>query len=314
MILSLDSDFLGSETNSLTNAKQFSTRRDVEQGKLNRLYQLESTYTITGASADHRFQLSNEEIKIFCLFILYELYRLGIERIDSIFYKDLKKIYSIYRNKVKNKPAFQNLALIVSDLIKYGENTVIVAGSQQPSEIHALVSFINQRLKSACVKYVEPPFKHDILSETSCQSIANLASDIKKGEIDVLITLDSNPLHESPNDLEFEKMIEKIDLVSFSSMPNDTTAKAKWILPKAHYLESWADVLSIQGVSSIVQPVIMPLYQESKSEIEFLRLLLNQEDSLTDLQYVKFNSKLSDKQWKKALHNGVIKTNFTKDH
>ena len=318
LILSFDSDFLGSDSHSLANTKDFSSRRDVEKGKLNRLYQLESTYSITGAAADHRFQLKREEIKIFCLFVLYELYRFGIQRIDSIFYKDLKKIYNLYKSKFQDKLAFKNLSFIVSDLIKHGDKTVLVAGSHQPVEVHAIAAFINQRLKSTCVQYVKSPFKDEMLSKTSRESISGLAEDIKKGEVDVLITLDSNPLHDAPSDLEFEKLFEKIDVVSFGSLPNDTTAKANWVLPKSHYLESWSDCLSSRGVSSIVQPVIMPLYQESKSEIDFLSLLMDSDSILnsssvtTDLQYVKSNSKLTDTQWKKSLHNGIIKKGLQK--
>src|SRR6185369_17053472 len=61
-IVSLDADFLQAESGSLYFAREFSKGRRVtntEDAKdMNRLYVVESGFTITGSMADHRLRLS----------------------------------------------------------------------------------------------------------------------------------------------------------------------------------------------------------------------------------------------------------------
>jgi Fe-S-cluster-containing dehydrogenase component len=62
-ILSLEADFLFGTPGSLRYARDFSTRRRAETDGMNRLYVLESTMSLTGASADHRLPLRAAEIE-----------------------------------------------------------------------------------------------------------------------------------------------------------------------------------------------------------------------------------------------------------
>ncbi len=57
VIVALDCDFLGTEPAQIKYARDFASRRR-DAAKLNRLYVAESTPTITGARADHRFPLA----------------------------------------------------------------------------------------------------------------------------------------------------------------------------------------------------------------------------------------------------------------
>ena len=63
-ILSLDADFLSALPGNLRYARDFAARRRITEGKkeMSRLYAIESTPTITGASADHRFSVRPTEI------------------------------------------------------------------------------------------------------------------------------------------------------------------------------------------------------------------------------------------------------------
>jgi MoCo/4Fe-4S cofactor protein with predicted Tat translocation signal len=67
VIVSLDSDFLGLDTSTVLPIKQFSKRRRVsnEADTMNRLYMVESQYSITGAMADHRKRMRTADIPEF---------------------------------------------------------------------------------------------------------------------------------------------------------------------------------------------------------------------------------------------------------
>src|SRR5688572_15485127 len=68
VIVSLDSDFLASGPTSLQDARAFSLRRDASGAagaEMNRLYVLETMYTLTGAAADHRMASGPAEVEHF---------------------------------------------------------------------------------------------------------------------------------------------------------------------------------------------------------------------------------------------------------
>src|SRR5258706_7837426 len=73
VILSLDSDFLGSGPGHIRYAREFSRRRKLDQffegerkgPEMNRLYVVEPTPSVTGATADHRLPLRASEVAVF---------------------------------------------------------------------------------------------------------------------------------------------------------------------------------------------------------------------------------------------------------
>src|SRR5437879_11697925 len=67
VILSLDSDFLGSGPGHIRYAREFSHRRKLNgvTDKMNRLYVVEPTPSVTGATADHRLPLRASEVELF---------------------------------------------------------------------------------------------------------------------------------------------------------------------------------------------------------------------------------------------------------
>ena len=74
MILSLDSDFLFSGPAALRYARDFSNKRRVSGGEksTNRLYAAESTPTITGSMADHRWALAPRALEAFALALAHD--------------------------------------------------------------------------------------------------------------------------------------------------------------------------------------------------------------------------------------------------
>ena len=57
VILSLDADFLGGEDDCHNHIRKFAAGRKAGEG-MNRLYVIESLFTLTGANADHRLRVA----------------------------------------------------------------------------------------------------------------------------------------------------------------------------------------------------------------------------------------------------------------
>src|SRR5690606_27573030 len=97
--------------------------------------------------------------------------------------------------------------------------------------------------------------------------------------------------------------------IHLSEYKDETSALATWHLPKAHYLEAWGDALAWDGSYTIVQPLIEPLHG-GRSTIEVLSILAGEKTDGQSLVRATFagahgGALLSDKKWRKALHDGV---------
>ncbi len=144
------------------------------------------------------------------------------------------------------------------------------------------------------------------------ESLKELAADIQAGKVDLLIILGGNPAYDAPADLNFTELLKsnKVPLRVHHGLYNNETAElCHWHINQAHELESWGDARAYDGTTSIIQPLIAPLYN-GKSAIEFVALLNGQVEAngynLVRSYWQKQHSGDFDTFWRKSLHDGWI--------
>ncbi|MEK7444077.1 MAG: molybdopterin dinucleotide binding domain-containing protein [candidate division NC10 bacterium] len=92
-----------------------------------------------------------------------------------------------------------------------------------------------------------------------------LTQAMAKGEIEVLVLGDVNPVYGMPAKSGFAEALAKVPLVvSLASRPTETTAKAHVVLPVLHWLESWGDYAAEEGVVGLMQPTMGPVEIDGK--------------------------------------------------
>ena len=82
-ILALDSDFLGTDADSVFHSRAFAAKRN-DAAHMNRLYVVESTYTVTGTMADHRLRVPASQISDYLLAIARELHTVHAAKYKAI--------------------------------------------------------------------------------------------------------------------------------------------------------------------------------------------------------------------------------------
>ncbi|MGI9044663.1 MAG: molybdopterin-dependent oxidoreductase [Gemmatimonadaceae bacterium] len=88
-----------------------------------------------------------------------------------------------------------------------------------------------------------------------------VAQRMQAGAVPILMTRGVNPVYTMPAASGFAGAMTKVPCkVSFSSIPDETSALADLVLPDNHSLESWGDAEPVRGTLSLQQPVMDPVF------------------------------------------------------
>jgi len=293
VIVALDADFLGLDSPTVLPTKQYSKGRkfasEEDFEKANRLYAVESQFSLTGANADHRLRMRSTEVKQFAMDLASSLG--AVPGLNVLSGSDKRAKF---------------LAAAVKDLKAAGAGALVVAGGRQPAMVHALAAAINQTLGSAAVSYV----KSD-KGDAGVEALRALTSEMTSGQVQTLVILGGNPAYTAPADLQFAVAVSKVANSIHLGLDDDETAAAvKWHIPEAHFLESWSDARAADGTTSIQQPLISPLY-DGKTAAEIVALLIDAKDKkaydiVRNYWQSQWGPKEKEMAWRKALNDGVI--------
>jgi len=309
VILSLDSDFLGSGPGHIRYAREFSRRRKLNgpNDTMNRLYVVEPTPSVTGATADHRLPLRASEVELFARALAGKV-GLGI---SAALAPDVQEW----------------LDAVAKDLQKRKGASLVVAGEQQPAEVHALAHAINGALGNVgtTLYYTEAVEAHPV---NHLESLRELCADIEAGKVETLVILGANPVYTAPHDFDFTSKIgfdkktkqKKVkNTICVSSHFDETAEVCDWHVAESHYLETWGDARAFDGTLSVVQPLIAPLYR-THSAREVLAAFTDK-PGVSDYDAVRANPEVIgkrpyisplpevsvlEKSWRKTLNDGVV--------
>ncbi|MGH7950877.1 MAG: TAT-variant-translocated molybdopterin oxidoreductase [Limisphaerales bacterium] len=295
IILSLDSDFLYSHPNSVRHARDFVERRRARfpQTEMNRLCVVESSPSVTGSNADHRLPISSSEIENFT--------RELAEKLGAISNSEIQTQNSQYENWI---------FAVAEDLLQNRGTSIVIAGENQPPQVHALAHLLNEFLGNVgkTVVFTESAIANPV---NQTESLRDLVDALKANSVDALIIFGGNPVFNAPNDFEFAENLSKAKFKAhLNSDVNETSALCDWHIPQNHFLESWSDARSFDGTVSIIQPLILPLYA-GKSVHEILDAMISPPgrsdyDIVHDFWQSQNSGPNFEDDWRKALHNGLI--------
>ena len=243
-ILSLDCDFLKSMAGSVSYANDFAAGRRAGVPTPNRLYVVEPTPSITGASADHKWSISASQIETVARAVASSLGVVGAETPALPF-----------------QISDTLLSAITADLRSAGKAALVIAGPEQPPDVHALAHAMNAALGSigTTVSFIATPTANPAGDGAD---LAALVGAMNVGQVKMLVIFGStNPVYDAPADLAFADALKKVAVTVHHGLYEDETAAlCEWHMPEAHYLETWGDARGHNGTATICQPLIAPLY------------------------------------------------------
>jgi molybdopterin-containing oxidoreductase family iron-sulfur binding subunit len=269
VIVCLAADPLDDSPLALRHSRAWAARRD-PKAEMNRLYVCEPHFTPTGTVADHRLALRPSEIEPMAWALLAELAALPRgQRLSAI---------PVPAERLPPKPEHRRWARIVAaDLASRPAQALVVAGPGLPPALHAIVQAMNWALGAfdATVRFT-PPLLPD--PESGPEALRSLADEMRSGAVDTLVVTAHDPAFTAPADTLFAEALSKVAHGLYRGLYEDETARAcEWFLPAAHPFESWGDARSADGMASLVQPLIAPLFG-GVTEAEVLASFLGESD------------------------------------
>ncbi|HEX8521054.1 MAG TPA: 4Fe-4S dicluster domain-containing protein [Tepidisphaeraceae bacterium] len=317
-ILSLDSNFLQDDPGSQRYAMQFIRNRTVrwkpetmaahhEQARvnepytvvnplpspteMNRLYVVESAFTISGAKADHRLAVKPSEV----------------QAIGRAIAAEVAGTATALAGDLQQHAAF--IRAVAADLREHWGKSIVIAGDGQPASLHQLAHTINATLGNVgqTVLYTEPVEPEPVVC---LDSLRDLVHAIHNKQVDLLLIVGGNPVFDAPADLDFAAAVETVPWrAHLSPYLDETSFHCQWHLPESHWLEMWGDIRGHDGTVSIIQPLIQPLYS-TRSALELLATIAG--DGATSAHDLVKNHWANvwkndvDRRWEAVLRAGVI--------
>ena len=288
VILSLDADlFASTGPDPVAASAGFAAGRDPEaMDGMNRLYVVESGYSITGGMADHRLRMKSSEIASFAAALAAELGAWG--------------------GDTGTHGSHAWISELASDLLRAGANALVVAGDNQPAGVHALVAAMNDRLGA-----VGTPVSSLDNDESATDAVVELeaaVADMAAGNVDIVLTLGTNPAYDHPAFADGYANVEH--RIHLGMYLDETAARASWVIPQTHFLEAWGDGASRSGVPGVIQPLIAPLYADAHSDIEVVGLFATGTD-MPGYEMVRatWRGQLGgsfESAWRKVVHDGFV--------
>ena len=266
VILALDADFLAQGPGHVRHAREFSNRRRVRAEAdaagtpgMNRLYVVESTPSITGAVADHRWPLRSSDVARFARALAGRL-------AGTLGLGDLPQLEPPSGVRAEWLDALAADSAATSRTLPDRAGRIAACGSARSGP----------RSESPSGQPGPDADLHGIGPRQSAQCAAALGEPGGRhgGRAGGRAAHPGRQSHTHGRaDLRFAERMDRVPFrVHLGTHEDETSAVCHWHIPEAHYLETWGDVRSPDGTVSIVQPLIAPLFN-GKSALEMLALL-----------------------------------------
>jgi molybdopterin-containing oxidoreductase family iron-sulfur binding subunit len=290
VVLAIGSDCLHRHPACLRYARSFAKSRRVENGGVTplRFYSIESSPSVTGVLADVRLAASPDRIPL---------------------------ILNAIAGNLEGRPgALSGLApdetmfasTLSEDLRATAPQIVCVAGPEQDIEIQQWALALNSRIGTGARSF--PPVRSD--ADSMCAgNIRDLSDSLEGGLVNALFVIGSNPAYTSVRFREVSRLVPKLPFSAhLGEYPDETAALCNWHLPEAHFLETWGDLRSYDGTTTIMQPLIEPMFN-GRSGLEVLRTI-RQPGPASGYEIVRQVWEKGqpdfDLQWNRWLRRGIV--------
>ncbi|MBL1410882.1 TAT-variant-translocated molybdopterin oxidoreductase [Sphingobacterium faecale] len=291
IVVSVAADFLGSWLAGEEHTQDYIKNRDyksLKNGKMSRHIQFESGLSMTGSNADVRIAIKPSEEGAVLISLYNEITGQSVA------------------GGTTNAKAQTAIKLAAKELVAAKGKSIVVAGANDVN-VQSLVNAINTQLGAyGIIIDLDNYSKQHQGSDAAFQQFLTAA---KAGQVGVAFFLNSNPVYDYFKAEDVKAAIAKIDFtLSFADRAEETASTLNAIAPVPTYLESWGDASSKEGLYTVVQPTINPVFNTRQAE-QSLLVWAGETTNIYDFVKQTWDTTIlagTGKSWKDVLQVGYI--------
>ncbi len=317
VVLSFGADFLETWLPTVEHARNFARMHSLRDGRAGTVIHIEPRQSLTAANADRWIRNTPGTEGVLAMAILKAM--VAADRRAGRF-TDLVKDVDLEAAARESGVSVETIAEIAHAFAS-ARPSLAIGGGVAMTGSNATETLVAVNLLNAAAGNVGTTVRFGPDSTFgragAYSDMGTLAQAIRAGEIEVLLlTGGVNPAFTLPGGLKIAEALKTVPfVVSFSNLPDETTALAHLILPDTHWLETWGDYSPRAGVVGLMQPTMMPLVQARPMPDVLLtvgRSVLGIEEGKGPLPWPNFEAylkaawepRVKADTWEKALERG----------
>jgi Fe-S-cluster-containing dehydrogenase component/anaerobic selenocysteine-containing dehydrogenase len=268
-VVTFGSDFLGTDLSPVEYGVGVGAARSPDN--LSRITAFESRQTITGGHADIRHRVKPSDFLFAALGVAHELIIVGKAGGTLGSDPNVRAALKGYAGMdAKLGLADGSLAAAAASLKAAGKNGVAIAGRAggDSTALQAVVALINESLGNRGTTVSTSGSRQGI---AKFAEFKQLVADMAAGSVDVLIINGLNPVYDAPPALGFAAALAKVKtVVTLDTHATATGLAGHWIAAGAHFIEAWGDTETVEGMFSLQQPGMSPVFKGARGLIDCL--------------------------------------------
>jgi molybdopterin-containing oxidoreductase family iron-sulfur binding subunit len=301
IVFCLEADLLTDHPQAARQARLWSRRRNPSSAEeMSRLYVAEGRFSPTGTNADSRLALPPSEAPA----LLAELERrvaalLGGEQHE---HGSEEEAFDELHAEMRLERFVDALA---HDLVEHKGSSAVVVGERLGADAVAA----GLRLNHALGNWQKVVRFYPTVQLPEAVDLKSFVAKLATGEVDTVLVLGGNPVATAPGDIDLAAALEKVpNSIYLGEYDDETAAHCNWLLPLAHPLESWGDVVTFDGYYGVTQPQILPLL-DGRSKLQVLAQFVGAPET-DPLEIVRaeaarrLGGEISNRKWRTLLHDG----------
>ncbi len=264
-LLSFGADFLETWVSPVEHAGGLARMHGFSHGRAGTFVQIEPRMSMTGANADEWVRNAPGTEGILALAMLKVILDAGLEAPDAdvaTLREAVKEVDVGEAARTAGVPV-DSITRIAKDFAT-SKGGLAIGGGAAAAGSNATASLVAVNLLNAAAGAVGKRVRFGAdpaLGRVSPYAeMVKLVAAMSKGEIEVLVLVDVNPVYTMPTTSGFTQALAKVPMVvALASRSNETTAGAHLVLPTLHPLESWGDYEVESDVIGLMQPAMGPV-------------------------------------------------------
>lgn len=279
MLVSFGGDPLGMGVSHQEYSVGFGIAHKVRGDKMSRLVVFEPCMSLTGLNADTRYLVPGSQLATVALALAHQLVLIngqGPYKGDAAVTRTLTPFApTAVENSVGLKPG--TLAALAEELWQNrGKSLVTATGlggaTADAQTLELTAAFLNSVLGNEGVT-VDGTGSPSLQAQGQDAAMLDLCAQMRAGKVQTLLVYGTNPVYTLPTSADVLEAFAAVpNIIVIADRLDETAQLSDLVLPSLHGQESWGDAEPQQGLYSLVQPTIEPLFDGRSFEDALIQI------------------------------------------